>query len=224
MRTRRIVETGRASLAMAVGAILIATGSGIGLVTLTSASTAGAATSKAQAPIPVVEQNLDSAGRIRVAGPTNPGGQLQVSNGSAAATSFNGPWVTVGCCGGSNVMASLQGPGVFTGFTINTYGWACGCWNPDGNVTVNIDGQTVLSENLDWFGSWLNEGPVIGGSWRPGGWCGGGPCATAYWWPPGGISFQNNVTITYNNWTGNPNWCWVDAYHNSILPVTSSPN
>ena len=42
MRTRRIVETGRASLAMAVGAILIATGSGIGLVTLTSASTAGA--------------------------------------------------------------------------------------------------------------------------------------------------------------------------------------
>ena len=91
-------------------------------------------------------------------------------------------------------------------------------------VQVIIDGQLVFSAaQSNLAANWLTgEGNVMGGQWRPG-WC-GGPCSTSFWWPPGGIAFQNNVTITYQNWTGNPNWVWVYAYHNSILPVTSSPN
>ena len=173
----------------------------------------------------VLEQNLDSAGRIRVALPTNPGGQVQVSGGSAGGTAQNGPWATVGCCGATITMASINGPGVFRGLTMNTYGWACGCWNPDGSVIVIIDGQMVFNyAQSNLAANWLSdEGGVMGGQWRPG-WCGGGACATSYWKPPGGIAFQNNVTVEFTDWTSNPEQVWTEVYWNSVPSVSSSPN
>ena len=224
MKTRRSRGIARALVTLVAGAALVAGGSTVALAALASTTAASAASANAATPIPIVEQNLDSAGRIRIALPTNQAGQVQVSHGNAAPTLFNGPWTQVN--GGQTVaMATIQGPGVFTGFTINTLGWACGCWDPNGSVNVYIDGQQVFGQQMDWISNDWNsvEGGVMGGQWRPG-WC--GPCATGWWWPPdGGISFQNNVTIDYTVWGGhNPEYVWTTAFHNSVLPVTSSPN
>ena len=226
MKVGRALGTGRAMLAMGVGAVLIAVGSGVGLSSMAPVATAGAATANAQSPIPVVEQNLDSAGRIRVAVPTNPAGQVQVSNGGPMATDFQGPWRVVQP-GQSIGIAGFNGPGEFVGMTVNSYGWAngCNCGSPDGSITVTIDGQTVFNAAQSWLGAnWLTgDGNVMGGQWYPG-WCGNGPCASSFWWPPGGISFQNNVTVSWYNYTGNSEYVWIDTYANSITPVTSSPN
>ena len=224
MKTHRSRGIAQAVIALAAGAALIAGGSGVALGALASTTAASAANANATSPIPIVDQNLDSAGRIRVALPTNQIGQVQISRGGAAGTAVNGPWAVVN--GGQTMtMASIQGPGVFTGFTIDTVGWACGCWDPNGSVAVYVDGQQVFGVNMDWIGAdWMsNEGGVMGGQWRPG-WC--GPCAMGYWWPPnGGIAFQNNVTVNYYIWGGhNPEYVWTNVFHNSVLPVTSSPN
>ena len=221
MIVRRVLRASKASIALVVGGILVVTGGGLGLVTLASTTMAGAATAKAGSPLPVVEQNLDSAGRIRVALPTNQIGQVQISHGNAANTAVNGPWAVVGNYQ-TITMASIQGPGVFTGLTLNTDAWACGCWNPDGTVTVTIDGQVVFNNVLSWIGAnWMSgEGGMIGGQWEPGFWS---TCGLMFWWPPGGIAFQSNVTVTFDDWNNNPEYVWTNVFENSVLPVTSSP-
>ena len=226
-----MVSKNRGSLhalgAMILGLAMIATGGTAGITAISGTSTAGAATAKASPPVPVVEQNLDSAGRIRVAAPTNPQGQLQVANGEAASTQLtNGCWICwIRTWPNQTVtLINIQGQGVFTGLTIQT----CECWdsnnNPDGVINVSIDGQQVLNGWMSWFGAnWMQEGNVLGGQWCTFWNCGG---AIMHWYPPGGISFNSSVVVTYWRyaWASSTAGAAAEAYWNSTTPVTSSPN
>ena len=228
MKTRNVVVTGRALVAFAIGSIMILMGAGAGLVSFTTVTTASAATAKATTPIPVVEQNLDSAGRIRVALPTNANGQIQTSQGDAGATILTNNcwlcWAQVGR-GQTATIINFQGQGVFQGIQFDT----CLCWggnnNPDGVITIYIDGQVVLNGWMSWYGAnWMQQGDVLGGEFCTFWNCAG---ATMHWWPPGGISFNQSIVVTWYSWaccTGAPTGAAAAIFYNSITPVTSSPN
>ncbi len=226
-KQRRGRGTWRALAGLGLGMAMVAGGGIVGVASISSTSVASAATSNAQAPIPVVEQNLDSAGRIRVAAPTNANGQVQTSNGNAAATAMtNGCalcWVRV-WPNQTVTLDNIQGSGVFTGLVIDT----CECWdnnnNPDGVITLTIDGQTILNGWMSQFGAnWLRGSNELGGQWCTFWNCGG---AIMHFFPPEGISFHSSVVVTYWRyaWAGTTAGAFGEVYYNSITPVTSSPN
>ena len=43
-------------------------------------------------------------------------------------------------------------------------------------------------------------------------------------WPPVTLPSPVSQFAPSHDWTGNPEYVWIDTYGNSITPVTSSPN
>lgn len=176
----------RAWMAFALGAVL-GIGAAVGITAFGPAHVAAAATART-APVPVIEQNLNSAGRIRVA---LPGGFADTAGGPGYLiqtpwqSDCNGCWITPW---------SATGPGIFRGMALDISSFCnynCGPAE-DGLVQVIVDGQQVFYMWFSWAGgTWDTTGSILGGTFQSP--C--GQCSTMHWFPPGGITFQHSLQV-----------------------------
>lgn len=196
-----------------LAAAMLMVGGGMGAAAALATSPAGAAT--AHSSLPPVNVNVTNTPNVNVANlPINSAGQLMVQN-EAGTGHFNrvGPWVTVGASTQVTI-ANVTGPGVFKGVSFDV-GSQCGCNWMDGVLQVTIDGNTYMSDPLDWFGwpngcpngsngcvnsppTWYNDPGVMGG--------GMAACCDyieGYWNPPGGLPFQHSLVVDIiTDWWG----------------------
>ncbi|MHB1786326.1 MAG: hypothetical protein ACYCS7_09265 [Acidimicrobiales bacterium] len=165
----------------------------------------------AQVPaVGVREQNVNSAGRIRVALPktgvgvngsvsvsnlpVNSAGRVQTQNGTGQPLQFNGSQSV-----GTNPVTMLQvaGAGVFQGIMVTEDSGAVP------NVIVTIDGRVAFNRSTAGSGCcWINS-PEWGSALTPAGF------NSMYFTPNPGFSFHKSLTITVsntNNKTGNFTW------------------
>ena len=212
MKFRQVVRGGRATLAAAAGTVMVVGGAGAGTAALALSHSAGALSLQAPA-IAVREQNVNSAGRIRVALPsggvgvngtvavsnfpktvnvgnlpTNAAGRVQTQNGRGASEYASG--YTPGLAEGHSVtIANVTGTGVFKGVEMGT-----DANSPFARVTVIIDGRTVFSHSVGihyWFPNTANftsgQGLNANGGW------------SLSFFPPGGFAFHKSLVVTIAN-------------------------
>jgi hypothetical protein len=182
----------------AAGLVLGASGASIAATALIQP--AGALSVQVPA-VAVREQNVNAAGRIRVALPkggvgvngsvsvsnlpVNSAGRLQTQNGSGEPHNkqFGGDvavdqWVN---------LLSVKGSGVLTGVEFGN------CDNQNGwqeTLIINIDGQQVFNEQPG-MQYWYRSTSVL--SMGTGPTCGGWSLA---YFPPGGLAFHNSLSVT----------------------------
>jgi hypothetical protein len=190
-------------IALGLGAAGIALGASGATAAATALIQPAGALSVQVPAVAVREQNVNAAGRIRVALPNgtvnvgnlpvNSAGRVQVSTGPATAASVpheamqsplipNGATVTV---------VSLSGPGVFTGLEESNVNGAAGCLN----ATITIDGNAVFNDGS----SGLNGG-APGGFLQSPYW--GGQAGNFYFYPPNGMNFARSFLYTQTNHCG----------------------
>ncbi|MHB1487759.1 MAG: hypothetical protein ACYCS7_06985 [Acidimicrobiales bacterium] len=181
-------------------------GGGLGTAAIATLPAAGAAT--AQLPAAAVrEQNVNAAGRIRVA---LPGGSVNVGNlpvNSAGQLQVAPPGVSPAhlpqACGNGlgaspATLLSVGGPGVFRGIVLWTNG-------PVVTVNISVDGQSWMSST-----GGLNTGiadNTAGGS--VGNSIIGGPPGSSnfHFFPPSGLGFAHSLAITATSPNGPAAFC-----------------
>ena len=193
MAMTRVRRWRRPVIVLALGGVMIVGG---GVLALGAASTAAGAATAKTSPVPVVEQNLNAAGRIRVQGAT---GQAQMWN--------EWGWV-VGAQGGNpgGVLAvNVSGSGVFKGLVLSAY--------QDGNgscaaAQVYIDGVQVLGDSIGGAYNFGDTNPIEGGQqWGQN----GAPSWEMYFTPPGGLPYHSSLQV----------WFDTDYCGESPLPIAS---
>ncbi len=190
---------GKALASLVAGSSLIA-GGGIGVAAVAALSPAGALSVQVPA-VAVREQNVNAAGRIRVALPkTSVGvnGSVSVSNlpldsaGRLQTQNASGPWHQA-FGGSSNVgsnpvtVASVTGAGVFKGFQLAIANATNGYANV--YVTIYADGQVVFSRSVFAFICCWPSTPTMGAENLPN-------ARSMWFYPPGGIRFTKSLRIT----------------------------
>ncbi|MHB1488850.1 MAG: hypothetical protein ACYCZM_15125 [Acidimicrobiales bacterium] len=197
-------------------------GAGLGTAAIATLPAAGAAT--AQLPAAAVrEQNVNAAGRIRVALPstgvgvngnvsvsnlpTNSAGRIRVSTAPAGEPNtafFNG---SVPNSGRPTTLVSLNGPGVLKGFV-------AGNSSGDNNefFILTIDGHTILSDGQNGY-AWLGDSSVWGGSTTPPPYC--SSCLAVHFFPPGGLNFTHSLVLEAEPTQGH-----ADATYARVLYTT----
>ncbi|MHB1487760.1 MAG: hypothetical protein ACYCS7_06990 [Acidimicrobiales bacterium] len=175
-------------------------GGGLGTAAIATLPAAGAAT--AQLPAAAVrEQNVNAAGRIRVALPstgvgvngnvsvsnlpTNSAGRLKTQNGTGQAQLAQAWAVTIN--DGGITPANVSGSGVFKGLVLTAY--------QDGNAGcagafVTIDGQQMLGEAIGGGANFGVTNPIEGAS-NPN----GAGNNFLYFTPPGGLPFHKSLNV-----------------------------
>ncbi|MHB1711959.1 MAG: hypothetical protein ACYCV7_11235 [Acidimicrobiales bacterium] len=202
------------------GSALVAGGGGLGVAALASAQQAGALSAQLPA-VGVREQNVNAAGRIRVALPkggiglsgnvsvnnfpksvnvgnlpTNAAGRVQTQNGTGVqeyASTNNGQPVSPG---NPVVLVNVTGKGRFQGFDIGSPGA-----NGSGGVTVLIDGHPVYNDGLGVAATT----PGGGNGTNNAGCCGLGIPGVwgtvtsdgtgTYFFPPGGMVYHHSLVV-----------------------------
>ncbi|MHB1786325.1 MAG: hypothetical protein ACYCS7_09260, partial [Acidimicrobiales bacterium] len=158
----------------------------------------------AQVPaVGVREQNVNSAGRIRVALP---------KTGTASGFGVrSGPWFNA-----TNstpvALADVQGKGVFTGVVMvvgtgagNGSGFHCG--QPGGWVTVTVDGHVAFQGDGCWGADgYYGASSALGGS-------NNGGSGELHFFPPRGMPFQKSLVVTVEGDSGTPAQLWGQAYY-----------
>ena len=205
-------------LALGLGAVGLALGASGASVAATALVQPAGALSVQVPAVAVREQNVNAAGRIRVALPKtsvgvngsvsvsnlplNSAGRIQTQNGSGIqqlATTQNGDPVNPG----STVdIVNVQGQGRFQGFDIGTSGPAGG-----GYVQVLIDGHLVYADGIgvpattDGGGNGTSNTGCCGLG-IPGVW---GTVTTdglgVYFLPPGGFTYHHSLVVLVGNGT-----------------------
>ncbi|MHB1785874.1 MAG: hypothetical protein ACYCS7_06955 [Acidimicrobiales bacterium] len=194
---------GRVGLAgVLAGSVLLAGGGGLGVVALASSQSAGALSAQLPA-VGVREQNVNAAGRIRVALPstgvgvngnvsvsnlpTNAAGRLKTQNGTGAAHLAQAWAVTEG-----NGLApvTVSGSGMFKGLVLSAYqdgGGTGGCVG----AQVYVDGTQMLGDSINGASMFGSTSPAEGATTLPssGSW-------SMYFTPPGGLPFHHSLTVT----------------------------
>ncbi len=191
-------------LSLGLGAIGLVLASGGAATAVVSAIQPTGALSAQVPAVGVREQNVNSAGRIRVALPKgsigvngsvsvsnlpeNSSGRLQVQNGSgtsgfAAQDSLSLP------AGQSVVLARVSGPGRFVGVDIGTNGYSS---NAQIALVVQLDGATVMADGI--------AGPACCGLGAPGIWGSEANGTGGYFFPPGGLPFHKSLVVSAVNY------------------------
>jgi len=194
--------THRVALGMGAIGLVLASG-GAATAVVSTIQPAGALSAQLPA-VAVREQNVNSAGRIRVALPkgslgvngsvsvsnlpVNSAGRVQVQNGSgtsgfAAQNSLSLP------AGQSVVLARVTESGRFVGVDIGTTGYSS---NALIALVVQLDGATVMADGI--------AGPACCGLSAPGIWGSEGNGTGAYFFPPGGLPFHTSLVVIAVNY------------------------
>ena len=179
--------------------------------------------------VAVREQNVNSAGRIRVAlpkGGVGVNGSVAVSNlpvnsagrlrtaPSSGGTSYgarSGPWFQVSASS-PVTLTDVQGRGVFHGVVMvvgtglgNGSGFNCG--QPGGFVTVTIDGHVAFDGDGCWGADgYYGASSALGGS-------NNGSSGELHFFPPGGMAFQKSLVVTVSGDSGVAAQVWAQAYY-----------
>lgn len=216
-----MVRRGRVTAAVVAGTIMVLGGSGAGAAALVLGHGAGALSLQAPA-LAVKEQNVNAAGRIRVALPAggvgvngsvdvgnfpksvnvgnlplNSAGRLQTQNGTGAWLQGSGAASNVGSS--PVTVVSISGPGALKGMMLSIQNVAANAIN---NVKVIIvaDGSTVFARSWFAFVCCWPSTPELG-STTPNAtatsYASGNPSHNASMWfyPPGGIHFRHSMQI-----------------------------
>ncbi|MHB1711052.1 MAG: hypothetical protein ACYCV7_06580 [Acidimicrobiales bacterium] len=202
------------------GSALVAGGGGLGVAALASAQPAGALSAQLPA-VGVREQNVNSAGRIRVAlpkGGVGVNGNVNVSNfpktqavkvtnfppSGAAGTGVphmatQGPWFTLNP-GQTSTLVNVTGSGTFIGLTAAVDSTA----GPDCWVHATIDGNTVFTGNCSWgvYNSGIYGGTSVYGS------------REVHFTPPTPMKYSKSLVVTITSVaTTSPNQYWASAWY-----------
>jgi hypothetical protein len=207
MRPRQLSKR----LALGAGALgMVLTGGGVATAALSAIQPVGALTAQVPA-VAVREQNVNSAGRIRVALPKNGvgvNGSVSVNNFPTSMSVNNLPVNAAGRLRTQPAAAASQVPDHFyTSVNLNNSSAtpvdltgsgklrACeveGQGGPQVNVAVLVDGAIVWNASTSGGCCWAST-PDFG--WTTGG--GGQP--VTWYAPPGGISFQHSLQIVVSS-------------------------
>ncbi|MHB1504126.1 MAG: hypothetical protein ACYCTL_08445 [Acidimicrobiales bacterium] len=195
--------THRVALGMGAIGLVLASG-GAATAAVSAIQPAGALSAQVPA-VGVREQNVNSAGRIRVALPKgslgvsgsvsvsnlpeNSAGRVKVQNGSGAtefAQAWNVPLTS------SMTVVNATGSGIFKDATLSAY--------QDGNagcagLNIWIDGQMVFNEALGSAPLFGVTNPVEGGA-NPD----NGGNNYMYFTPTGGLPFHKSLVVQIGNW------------------------
>ena len=213
-------------IALGLGAAGIALGSrGLAIAATALIQPAGALSVQVPA-VAVREQNVNAAGRIRVALPkTSVGvngsvnvsnlpvtsaGRLQTQNGTGQPHQAGvGPWVVIPY-GQSVTVLDVAGSGTFTGLrAVSNPNSASGY--TDGLVTVTIDGQIAFQNNISAGAIWSP-----GGGDLRGGVLGGGNIFAMQYDPPIPLSYHKSLVVTISAAThrsSGANMFWADVWY-----------
>ena len=207
MKLRQVLQSGRATVAALAGTAMVVGGAGAGTAALALGHSAGALSLQAPA-IAVREQNVNAAGRIRVAlpnGGVGVNGTVSVNNfpktqpvsGTVNIGNLPAPQNATGSAGGATIntnigtqtvtLLSLTGPGNLSGITLSDN--AGGAWAQVALI-ITVDGHTVYSNGVCAPGCWYGT-PVARGINNFSNSAGGGVSL----FPPGGFSFKHSLTI-----------------------------
>ena len=206
MKLRQVLQSGRATVAALAGTAMVVGGAGAGTAALALGHSAGALSLQAPA-IAVREQNVNSAGRIRVALPSGGvgvNGTVSVSNfpktqpvsgtvnvgnlpsTSAGTSHLASAFFTV--TGNPTTLLNVSGNGVFKGIGIGDNLSGNGC-NASLTLVITIDGQNVFSDGAPlaagWFGSTSYLSSAVN---NQGGW-------GMQFWPSGGLPFHQSLVV-----------------------------
>ncbi len=183
-------------LALGLGAAGIALGSG-GLAVAATALIQPAGALSVQVPaVAVREQNVNAAGRIRVALPKagvgvngsvsvnnlpeNSAGQMQTAS-NLNQTSHEIEWGTGNITSTPQTALNVSGAGVFDGFEVATGSQSALV------VSVKIDGNTVFYDGTNGAGCCLGGSTPVWGSNSP---------SEMYFYPRIGLPFEHSLVVT----------------------------
>ncbi|MHB1712256.1 MAG: hypothetical protein ACYCV7_12770 [Acidimicrobiales bacterium] len=198
------------------GSALLAGGGGLGVAALASAQPAGALSAQLPA-VGVREQNVNSAGRIRVALPSggvgvngnvsvnnfpksvgvnnlplNSAGQLKVASSPAAAPALlNQQFARADSVtiqpGQTITLLATNGSGIFQGLDVGN----SQCQST--GLVINVDGRTVFADGIGVASSYVfPSSPVMSNAGSPAN-------AGIYFFPPLGMPFHQSLSITLVN-------------------------
>ncbi|MHB1787455.1 MAG: hypothetical protein ACYCS7_15225 [Acidimicrobiales bacterium] len=185
------------------GSVLLAGGGGLGVVALASSQSAGALSAQLPA-VGVREQNVNAAGRIRVALPstgvgvngnvsvsnlpTNAAGRVKTQNGTGTS-GFSAQNAMSVPAGQTVTLASVSGSGRFVGVDLGTAGYSS---NASIALVVQLDGAQVMADGI--------ASPACCGLGAPGIWGSEGNGTGAYFFPPGGLPFHKSLVVLAVNY------------------------
>ena len=209
-------------IALGLGAAGIALGSG-GLAIAATALIQPAGALSVQVPaVAVREQNVNAAGRIRVALPKtsvgvngtvdvgnlpeNSTGQLEVAPSAAPAPGVPhlvkfGPWVQINN-GQTVTVADVTGSGVFSGLHLAS---SLNGQPGNGLVTVSVDGVSVFSWDVGWA-NYTGTGGALSGATFAG-------LDYINYFPPKGLAFGKSLVVTVTNNNGGSASYWADVWY-----------
>ena len=219
MKLRQVLHSGRATVAALAGTVMVIGGAGAGTAALALSHSAGALSLQAPA-IAVKEQNVNAAGRIRVAlpnggvgvngtvsvnnfpktqpvtGTVNVGNLPTPQNSTTGNSQFTQDWNVPLTAGVTYTPLNLSGSGVFKGFQLTAY--------QDGNAGcvvafVNIDGRNVFGEGLSEASLFGATSPIEGGTNA-----GNSGNNFMYFTPPGGFPFHASLNVNLVSNCGPP--------------------
>ena len=191
-------------LALGLGAVGLALGASGASVAATALVQPAGALSVQVPAVAVREQNVNAAGRIRVALPKtsvgvngsvsvsnlplNSAGRLQTQNGTGNSHSAQAWNVIAGSGAYGLTPVNVSGSGVFKGLTLTAY--------QDGNAgcaaaAVTIDGQSLFSEAIGGASEFGTTSPIEGGA-NPN----NGGNNYLYFNPPGGLPFHKSLSVS----------------------------
>ncbi len=190
-------------LALGMGAIgLVLASGGAAAAAVSAIQPAGALSAQVPA-VGVREQNVNSAGRIRVAlpkGSLGVNGSVSVSNlpeNSAGRVKVSPPGSSGAqlpqACGSpsssTQTLLSVSGPGVFHGIVLWTSGASV-------DIGITVDGQTWMSATGQDLSAGVIESLAAG---SPGDSAMGATSGNFHFFPPGGLAFEHSLVITAVN-------------------------
>ncbi len=215
-------------IALGLGAAGIALGSG-GLAIAATALIQPAGALSVQVPaVAVREQNVNAAGRIRVALPktsvgvngsvsvsnlpVNSAGRVQVQNGNGTPGYQRfGPWVNLPGGDATTTVGSVSGKGILRGMEISISPYYGSSAEPAGYVNLYVDGKVVYSVDVAWGQSINGDNPAVGEGHL--GQNGGN--SSLHFFPPGGYAFGQGVQVQFFNYTGMTELATLQLFYTS---------
>ncbi|MHB1504127.1 MAG: hypothetical protein ACYCTL_08450 [Acidimicrobiales bacterium] len=212
--------THRVALGMGAIGLVLASG-GAATAAVSAIQPAGALSAQVPA-VGVREQNVNSAGRIRVALPKgslgvsgsvsvsnlpeNSAGQLKVAPATPSVSNephqaSYGPWGTLSP-GQTATVLSVTGSGTFTGLRATTNTNASDCW-----VNVVVDGQIAFGQACTWGAVWSpGNGAMSGGLSAGGGY-------EINYNPAEPLTYSKSLVVTIENDGGQSDNYWADVWY-----------
>ena len=218
MKLRQVLQSGRATVAALAGTAMVVGGAGAGTAALALGHSAGALSLQAPA-IAVREQNVNAAGRIRVALPSSGVGV----NGTVSVSNFPKTQPVSGTVNVGNLPTNSSGqlkvvPGAATGVAGNSSTAWNTAFGASPTIIANVSGSGVFKGALlsDFHGNQcsaltiqidgspyayyqISSAIVVGGNSATLGGSVSGGQARMWFMPPGGLPFHKSLVVEATN-------------------------